>query len=535
MNCARPAGPSCMGAVCALVILDCLLYVSPGVMAQSQVTPSVIGREAAVPHHLKNGDEFTLPLSALIEHGKKLFSANWTEEEGGGRPLMTGSGEPLSDRARPLRGARGFNRVSGPDANSCQGCHNAPFGIAGGSGDFVTNAVELAERFDFVTFDRGDATHPVSLATVGNSRSTPGLFGAGYLEMLARQITHELQRTRDSIQPGQSKRLTSQGISFGVLARRRDGTWNTQAVEGLPPQSLRTSVSSITPSLVIRPWRQSGSVASLRELTNTGYNQHHGIQSTERFGSGTDPDGDGVVNEMTRADVTAVAMFQATLAVPGRVVPNDPDVERAIAAGERVFHQVGCTTCHVPALRLARQGWRYSEPGPYNAPGNLRRRDARTLEVDLTNPALPQPRLTPSPGDPDAIDVPAYTDFKLHDITDPADGAAGEPLDLNQPARSVKVTAGNRKFLTSRLWGVANQPPYFHHGLFTTMRQAVLAHAGEALDERRAFEHVAAADQDALIEFLKSLQVLPPSSKALIVDERGQPKAWPRPGGHSSQ
>ena len=51
----------------------------------------------------------------------------------------------------------------------------------------------------------------------------------------------------------------------------------------------------------------------------------------------TDPDGDGVMNEMTRADVTAVAMFQATLAVPGRVIPNNPEVERAVLTGERVF------------------------------------------------------------------------------------------------------------------------------------------------------------------------------------------------------
>ena len=127
--------------------------------------------------------------------------------------------------------------MSGPDANSCQGCHNAPFGIAGGRGDFVTSVVELAERFDFVTFEQPAS----SLMTVGNLRATPGLFGAGYLEMLARQITRDLQRTRDSIQPGQSKPLRSQGIAFGTLSRRADGTWNTRAVDGLPPQSSRTS------------------------------------------------------------------------------------------------------------------------------------------------------------------------------------------------------------------------------------------------------------------------------------------------------
>jgi hypothetical protein len=170
----------------------------------------------------------------------------------------------------------------------------------------------------------------------------------------------------------------------------------------------------------------------------------------------------------------------------------------------------------------------YSEPGPYNARGNLRRAGARILEADLTTAALPQPRLAPSAIDPSVLDVPAYTDFKLHDITDPADRFAAEPLDMNQPAGSPKVALGNRKFLTRRLWGVGNQSPYFHHGLFTTMRQAILAHAGEALDEREAFERLVTYEQDALIEFLKSLQVLPPSSRALTVDERGQPKVWPR-------
>ena len=47
---------------------------------------------------------------------------------------------------------------------------------------------------------------------------------------------------------------------------------------------------------------------------------------------------------------------------------------------------------------------------------------------------------------------------------------------------------GNCRFLTKRLWGAANEPPFFHHGLFTTLRQSILAHAGEARPSRRAFE-----------------------------------------------
>ena len=35
---------------------------------------------------------------------------------------------------------------------------------------------------------------------------------------------------------------------------------------------------------------------------------------------------------------------------------------------------------------------------------------------------------------------------------------------------------------------------------------------------------------DAVIEFLKSLQVLPPGTRALVVNEQGRPKEWPRRG-----
>jgi len=498
-----------------------------------------IGRERAVPQHLRDGDEFKRPIDALVEHGRLLFSANWTDQDGGGRPATTGAGTPLSDPSQKLEGARSFNRVSGPDANACVGCHNRPAGAVGGGGDIVANAFEAAQRFDFVTFDRDDtratrgsvdeAAGRVSLATVGNARSTPSLYGAGYVEMLARQITADLQRVRDQVGPGQSKPLASKGISFGSIARRADGAWITRDVEGLPPQSLRSAGANAKPSLVVRPWQQSGTAVSLREMTNTSLNHHHGIQTVERFGAGVDPDRDGVVNEATKADVTALAVFQATLPVPGRIIPRDAAVERAVAAGERLFGEIGCARCHVPSLALDRRGWIYSEPGPNNPAGTLRRSAGRLLEVDLTSAALPPPRLTPSAGDPAVIHVEAYTDFKLHDITDAADPAAKEAVDVNQPIGSPAFRAGNRRFLTRRLWGVASQPAHFHHGLFTTLRESVLAHAGEALAERAAFQRLADADRNAVIEFLKSLQMLPPGTRDLVVDDQYRPRPWPLP------
>jgi hypothetical protein len=162
-----------------------------------------------------------------------------------------------------------------------------------------------------------------------------------------------------------------------VLRRKSDGSWDVRAVEGLPPQSTALSPTPGRPSLIIRPWHQSGSVVSLRDFTNAALNRHHGIQSVERFGLNADPDGDGVKNELTRGDVTALTLYQATLPVPGRVIPNDLEAQRKIASGERLFADIGCTTCHVPSLPLERRGWIYSEPGPYNPASTLRRTGAR--------------------------------------------------------------------------------------------------------------------------------------------------------------
>src|SRR5437879_4004176 len=105
-------------------------------------------------------------------------------------------------------------------------------------------------------------------------------------------------------------------------------------------------------------------------------------------------------------------------------------------------------------------------------------------------------------------------------------GEAAEALDMNQSQWSKKLNGGNCRFLTKRLWGAANEPPYFHHGLFTTLRQAVLGHSGEALGSRRAFQKLSEEEQNGLIEFLKSLQVLPPGTKDLIVDESYHPIHW---------
>jgi hypothetical protein len=183
----------------------------------------------------------------------------------------------------------------------------------------VTEVFVAAQRFDFATFNHTDAIPTrgavderslfvtqggdVGSMSIGNERKTIGMFGSGFLEMVARQTTADLQRIRDATPPGHSNFLISKGIAFGPITHNADGTWDTSQVFGLPPSSLASPGPKAPPSLLVCLFHQAGAVASLREFTINAYNQHHGMQAEERFGVGIDAEGDGVVNELTTVDI----------------------------------------------------------------------------------------------------------------------------------------------------------------------------------------------------------------------------------------
>jgi hypothetical protein len=496
-----------------------------------------VGAELGLPTRLQPGEEYTLGPLELFLHGRDVFAANWTVAEGQGRPLTKGTGAPVSDPTDPLVFPRSMNRISGLDANSCAGCHNMPF--VGGAGEFVTNVFVLGQRFDFPTFDSADGVptkgdvdelgNEVTLQDIGNSRQTVGMFGGGFIEMLARQITADLQLIRDTIAPGGSAQLKSKGISFGTLARDGAGLWITSGVEGLPAPSLASAGAGSPPNLIVRPFHQAGAVISLRQFTNNAMNHHHGIQTVERFGVGADPDGDGIADELAIADVSAASVFQAALDVPGRVLPDKGPLREAVRRGEHTFVSIGCSSCHVPSLPLDGEGWIYSEPNPYNPTGNLGLGDDYVaahgpLTLDLTDKDLPGPRPPVKAG---MVEVFAFTDFKLHDITTGAGDPNVEPIDMHQPAGSGAFFAGNSRFLSARLWGAASQMPYYHHGQYTTLRQAVEAHAGEATGVMSLWNALAPSQRDDVIEFLKSLRILPQGAKAAMCDSTGKKVGWP--------
>ncbi len=102
-------------------LLVILLSASVLLIADDKKPVSQIGQEHAIPRHLQDDEEFAIPMTDLLEYGRKVFMANWTVQDGAGRPMMKGNGTVLSDPSAPLVNLRAFNRLSGPDANSCYG------------------------------------------------------------------------------------------------------------------------------------------------------------------------------------------------------------------------------------------------------------------------------------------------------------------------------------------------------------------------------------------------------------------------------
>ena len=457
--------------------------------------PGLLGEQPGLKQHISQGDidagVFTAP--ELRQFGSVAFDTNVNTLDGAGRPESRGDGTSRLRREMP----ENFNRLSGPDSNSCLNCHNFPAGAAGGG--VVHNIHVLSEERPFVNFDgqEGDDFMNLHLDQVGNERSSIAVRGAGYVELTAREMTADLLALQaDAIQQAQTAgtpitvSLDAKGVNFGTLTANPGGSVITDQVEG------------VDADLIIKPFRQKGTVVSLRDFTNYSTNRHHGMQSSERFGAGLDPDRDGVVDEYTVGDITALTIYQALLPVPGRRLPSDPMLRASVDFGETLFTSVGCAACHVRELVL--NSPIFTEPGPYNPPGNLQPSDVpQVFSFDLSTSGK-QPRL-PVEADGTVI-LPAFTDFKRHDM---GPGLA-DPL--------VEGGVPETFFLTKKLWGMSNEPPFMHHGRALTITEAILMHGGEAQAARDAFDVLQADHQASLIDFLNTLQILPGDSPPIIFD-----------------
>jgi hypothetical protein len=380
----------------------------------------------ALAQHMNQSDivNGTVSFADLFNFGQQLFTTNFNKCDGAGRPGRTatagvhGVGSPRTPD--PFKGPRS-TILSGPDANSCASCHSEP-GV-GGAGSFHANLFEQAVDCDPVVgvifsnrpfpppappHDTRPCRPSTPTSTGGgfshafNERGSLGMFGAGAIELLGREMTDDLlalqtQALADAQAAGHDVTVTlkSKGVQFGTLTAHADGTVDTSGVEG------------VSPDLVIRPFGRKGQNKSIRHFSVQAFNRHLGMQpqeALEQTPGVSDPDQDGVTNELTIGDVTSAVVFQAALPVPRRIHLKGPQAKDA-ARGENLFAQVGCTGCHVPALPL--KSTVFCEPNPRNNDGDFRDTSQQVC-FDLRKTSGLRGNT-----------VFAYTDLKRHTICDP--------------------------------------------------------------------------------------------------------------------
>lgn len=444
-----------------------------------------IGRETTVPPPISHEAIATgaVALPEVLEIGRQLFEARFTTPDGAGRPAATAAEVPTR---RELGDTPAFLRTSGPDANACAGCHIQ--GMVGGSGDFSMNVFVAPQdlEFDF------DTVAP----DLSMERGTPSITGAGFLELLAREMTADLHRLRgEALAEARSTGepvtvdLVTKDVRFGQLTALPDGFVDVSRVDG------------VHPDLIVKPFSQKAVVISLRQFSVAAFNTHHGMQPDERFGRRwtglADFDLDGIAEELTDGHITAATLFQAALPPPIQVMPDHPVLAEATERGEVLFGEIGCAACHRPRLILDDPV--FTEPGPFNPAGTLRDGDTDAIaSVDLAAlwgdwiEVLPDGRVA----------VRAYTDLRRHRIADPeTPHFANEMLTHNFVPRD--------QFRTAPLWGVGSTAPFGHRGDVTTLEEVIRHHGGEAADSRRAYEALADLDRRSVIQFLQSLQIVP--------------------------
>lgn len=164
-----------------------------------------------------------------------------------------------------------------------------------------------------------------------------------------------------------------------------------------------------------------------------------------------DPEDDGL-------DVLAFADFMAATRAPKRGPTNS-----ATGRGSALFDQIGCAICHTRNFTTA-------------APGTLINGGAFRVPTALGNKI-----------------IHPFSDFALHNI------GTGDGIVQNGGQSSAN------QIRTSALWGLRTRNRLMHDGLTVTMFDAIQRHAGQATQERNAFNALSSQGKSDVIAFLLSL------------------------------
>ncbi len=440
------------------------------------IEPGYTLRETAKIADQNRIDQGAVCAQELLEAGRVLFEHPFTYGDG------LAAGTVSVPFVRVQSGRRG-----GPETTTCTSCHWR--GGAGGAGGIADNSFLLGD---------GDR---VSSA---DSRNPPALFGAGAAQRIAAEMSTDLAAIRDgavalakrTARPVEVE-LVTKGVSFGVLGVRADGQLDTDNVRG------------IDRDLIIRPFGWKGTAATIAEFVTEAAAVHLGIQSEQatqlvtgpdplELGAGPveDPDEDGIADELTSGQISALAAYIASLDMPIMLPhqrpqdvtdpsgPTEPYLLEEWTRGRVVFEQLGCATCHIPSLPLAR---------PIITIGSGAKRGG--VELDLSRDTeAPRPTFDAETA---SFPVFVFSDFKRHDL--------GE----DNRSQHIHAGVGTRLYLTRRLWGLADTAPYFYDGRSVTVEHAIGRHGGEAAFARSAWSSTSPENRTALRVFLAGLRRAP--------------------------
>jgi hypothetical protein len=206
-----------------------------------------------------------------------------------------------------------------------------------------------------------------------------------------------------------------------------------------------------------------------------------------------DPDRDGYCEEISEGDLDVIEWYLLNHPAPTRGRPN-----RDVAAGEKLFRQAGCASCHLPDWHLFAFA-----PGAHDYTGRFDG-DRRFFDLDVKwNEKTDRlegkinyladrvgGRLVPRRGAYTVRGV--YSDFKYHDV--------GEDFYQIQFDGSIV-----KKWRTTPLWGVGSTAPYGHDGASLDLDQVIRRHGGEALDSRKAYVAMSEEQRRQLVAFLQNL------------------------------
>ncbi len=288
--------------------------------------------------------------------------------------------------------------------------------------------------------------------------------------LLKKLLKIKMAKLRHFIAITKAPHIYSDGKKFGTYGAMQDVQ---------PTLELDISkLEGIGGDLVVKPFGRKGNNVTTRDFDCGAIRFHMGMEPVEIVGADVDHDGDGVKNEVTITEMSALAIFNTTT--------HRPRQDDYMGNGDQVFSKIGCATCHIPVMKTRGHMLPYQQPEMPQTPF-----EGSYYEVNLVETA----GFEANPNKEGGMLVKLFSDLKRHDM--------GPELQESLAGTDDKA---NRSFITARLWGLADTAPYMHDGRATTITEAITVHGGAAEAAKQAFVSLSDDDKNALLVFLRTLR-----------------------------